>query len=105
MAKKKAGKKAAKKKAAGKKKKASTKKSASKKAPAKKKAASRKKATKKKKAAKRSSGKPAPKASAASGDVIIEDGFRWIPADKGYCLALKGKKLSLIHISEPTRPY
>jgi hypothetical protein len=25
--------------------------------------------------------------------VIIEDGFRWIPGDKGYCLALKGKKL------------
>lgn len=79
-------KKAAKKKPAKKK---ATKKKAAKKKAAKKKSPGKKKATKKPKAVKSSTAE----SNAAEDGVIVEDGFRWIPTDKGYCLALKGKKL------------
>ncbi len=102
MAKKKAAKKkastkktAAKKKKAPVKKKAAGKKAAAK-PPAKKKVASKKKAASRKKTKRAASAESAKDTSAAGGaaqGVIVEDGFRWLPADKGYCLALKGKRL------------
>ena len=75
------------------KKKAATKKTAVKKTAVKKKTA-KKKAAKKSPAKKKAAAvKTLPKSAPAQTGAVSDDGYFWVPADKGYSLALKGKKL------------